>query len=151
MSEKPRPDRWDSRETKKVLGILVVLVVLICKYAISALSGDSIGGVVLLASQMFNSCPLLFSRPRQFPRSGEADNPASKVASHGMNPSDPEERCLAILRRVRPVVAKVGVEGDGKLVRMESVKLTAAAVEEITGQPDDDPTSKRPNALSGRG
>lgn len=125
------------------------LIVLICRYAHSAVSGDWIGDA-LLASQKFNSCPPLFSKPRQFPNSGEADNPASKVASHDMNPSSPDESCLPLLRRVRPAVAKVGAEADGKLVRMESVKLTAVGVEEITGQLDDH-ASKRLNALSWRG
>jgi hypothetical protein len=108
--------------------------------------GDWIGDV-LLAPQKFNSCPLPFSKPRQFPNSGEAGNPTSKVASHDMNPSSPGESCLPLLRRVRPALAKVGAEAGGKLVRMESVKLTAVGVDEITGQLDDH-VSKRLNALS---
>lgn len=137
-----------------MLGIWVVfavLIVLICRYAHRAVSGDSMSDVPLLASQKFNSCPPLFSKPRQFPHSGEADNTASKGASHETNPSSPEESCLPLLpRRERPAVAKVGAEADGTLVRMESVKLTAADVEETTGQMDDH-ASKWLNALSGQG
>ena len=136
-----------------MLGIWVVfavLIVLICRYAHRAVSGDSIGDVLLLASQKFNSCPPLFSKPRQFPHSGEVGNPASKLASHETNPSSPEESCLPLPRRLRPAVAKVGAEADGTLVRMESVKLTAADVEETTGQMDDH-ASKWLNASSGRG
>jgi len=130
--------------------VLGIWVVLICRYAHRAVSGDSMGNVLLLASQKFNSCPPLFSKPRQFPHSGEADNPASKVALHETNPSSPEESCLPLPRRVRPAVAKVGAEADGTLVRMESVKLTAADVEETTGQMDDH-ASKWLNASSGQG
>ena len=57
--------------------VFAVLVVLICRYAHRTVSGDSIGDVLLLASQKFNSCSPLFSRPRQFPHSDEIDNPAS--------------------------------------------------------------------------
>jgi len=132
------------------MGILVVLVVLVCRYAHSAVSGDPLGGVLLLASQKFNPCPSLFSKPRQFPHSGEADGPASKVASHEMNPSSPRESRLPLLRRVRPAVAKVEADGDGEFVRMELVMLTAAGGEEITGQ-SGKPGSQRPNGLSWRG
>ncbi len=125
---------------------VLIVFVLICRCAHSAASGDWIGDA-LLASQKFNSCPRPFSKPRQFPNSGEADNPASKVASHDMNPSSSEGSCLQLLRRVRPAVAKVGAEEDGKLVNMELVELTAVGVEEITGQVDDH-ASKRLNALS---
>jgi len=111
-------------------------------------SGDSIG------EALPHCCPSLFSKPRQFPHSGEADNPAVKLASHEMDPSSPEESCLPLLRRVRPAVANVGAveEADGRVVRMELDKLTAADVEEVTGQSDDDdddPASKTPNVLSG--
>ena len=61
-----------------------------------------------------------------------------------------EESCLPLPRRVRPAVAKVGAEAGGTLLRMESVKYTAADVEETTGQMDDH-ASKWLYALSGRG
>ena len=95
------------------IGILM-LVLVVCKYAHSAVSGDSIGGNSSLPSQNFKSCPSLFSKPRQFPHSGNTGSPALKVASYEMTP----ESCLLGLRRVRAAVAEVGREGDGKWARM---------------------------------
>ena len=98
--------------------MLMLVLVLVCKYAHSAVSGDSSGGNSSLPSQNFKSCPSLFSKPRQLPHSGNTGSAALKGASYEMTPSGPRESCLLGLRRVRPAVAEVGREGDGKWARM---------------------------------
>jgi len=133
-------------------GLGIWLVLLVCGYAHSAVSGDSVGDVSSPPSQKLNSSPSPFSKPRQFPHSGNTDNPASKDVSYGASPLSPRESCLPAPRRAQPAVAEVA-HWDGKWVRTKSGKLTAVdAVDvEVTGRSNNAATSHEcptPNELS---